>query len=170
MGDASDLVSFKSRLSLSDQLACAFANPMKLFGSFFFGSFITVGVVFFVSWEIAIQSLIDFTITALMAITAGFVVFPLFIAIVLLIQNSVFYFRLSSSQKKLVWEFSKKGLSAEDEAGNKISVPWGEVKQIWETKHYLFIRTRPNGARIVPKRNMGDNDAAHIHAFYQNSL
>ncbi len=62
----------------------------------------------------------------------------------------------------MMWEVNEVGIHLEDAAGNRVELPWSQIKAFRERRPGYLLEQRPYGSRWLPKRAFGAEDQEEI--------
>lgn len=64
----------------------------------------------------------------------------------------VIFIKLSQSQREVTWNINDKELMLADSSGNKIIIPWSQIKKLQLKRKGILVCQKPMGSRWIPLR------------------
>ena len=111
-------------------------------------------------------------ITAMELGTAGVVIIfvPVLTVVLALVINVFWFMKLSASQRDMTWKISSEEILLYDASGNKVVLPWNQVKRFSDRKTGFLLWVKPTGSRWIPKRAFEPEDLSEISNIAKDNL
>ena len=147
-----EIVSRKTKLTYKDHLDWFMAGGCGFKFGFIMGGI--VGLFLFILNYFTGAAFKEAILLALIA----FIFVPVFSFPLNLIIQFFYFFKLNDSQLNIEWKVNDDRLLLSDDSGNKIILPWDQVKKVDVKNKGFLIQQKPAGSRWIPNRVFNAED------------
>lgn len=82
----------------------------------------------------------------------------------------VVFIRLSQSQREVTWSINDENFMLADSSGNKIIIPWSQIKKLQLKRKGILVYQKPMGSRWIPLRMFSESQINDLMALARKKV